>query len=74
MREASDILVKVDIMYCIVACVTGMYVLLSEIGSEIYIFNFRYLSSRHCIYMSKDVRVLIIKPTRSTNFSNLFLE
>ena len=61
-------------MYCIVAYDTGVYVLLSEISSEIQIFNFGYLSSGHCIYMSKDVRILIIKRTRSTNFSNLFLE
>jgi hypothetical protein len=47
-------------MVCIVAYATGMYLQLSKIISEIQILNFGYLLSRHYIYMSKDVRSVVI--------------
>jgi len=34
-----------------------MYYCMSKISREIYIFNSGYLSSRHHIYVSKDVKI-----------------
>jgi uncharacterized protein YlbG (UPF0298 family) len=44
-------------MQCIVTYANGMYLYLSKISFEIYIFNFGHVSSRQTIYVSKDVRI-----------------
>jgi hypothetical protein len=44
-------------MQCMVMYATGMYLYLSKISSDIYIFNFVHLLSGHFTYMIKDVRI-----------------
>jgi len=46
-----------QIMQCIITYATGMYLYLSNISSEIHIFNSEHLASGHHIYVSKDVRI-----------------
>jgi len=53
-------------MQCIVTYAAGLYQHISKLSSEIWIFNFGYLSSGHFIYISKDVRIrgYFLKPGR----------
>jgi len=53
-------------MQCIVTYAAGLYKYISNISSEIRIFNFGYLSFGHYIYVSKDVRICgyFLKPER----------
>jgi hypothetical protein len=44
-------------MQCIVKYATGMYSQLPKTSSEIQIFNFGYISPKHSICVSKDVRI-----------------
>ena len=44
-------------MKCIVMYAAGMYEYLLKISSETQIFNFGYLLSRHCIYVSKNMKI-----------------
>jgi len=48
---------KGQIMLCTVTNAAGMYSLQSKIISERQVFNFGHLSSRHYIYVSKDMMI-----------------
>jgi len=67
-------------MKCIVTYATGLYQCVSKISSEIWIFNFGYLSSGHYIYVSKDVGIhgYFLKPegvhNNNRNLGNVALE
>jgi len=56
-HEANVISNEGQIMQCIIMYATGMYSKLSKLSSDIYIFNFGYLSTGNCIYGSKDERI-----------------
>ena len=46
-----------QIIQCIVTNATGMYLQLSNVGSEIEVCNFGYLSSGNHCYVNRDVKV-----------------